>query len=82
VGKRLPNAWGLYDVEGNAWEWSLTKDGMANRRGGSWMSCDETEDRTGKVAGGHTSLRKYYKVAIDHNLRRDDIGFRCVCDAR
>ena len=84
VGKKKPNAWGLYDMHGYVWEWcgdvwSPTLDGTP-AKGKARTGKDEKERvlRGGSWADGADKARSAYRHHQALDFRSDAIGFRCV----
>lgn len=82
VGSFSPNAWGLYDMHGNAFEWvqdcwnesytGAPGDGSAWQEG----DCSERVLRGGSVFFHPSSLRSRSRVAFSSGFRDRDHGFR------
>ena len=86
AGKFKPNAWGLYDMTGNVWEWCgdwhgpYSKDAAADPIG-----ADKGEDRVmrgGSWFCGPKYARSAYRGKNPPASRGTDIGFRIVVEAK
>ena len=86
VGGKRPNAWGIYDMHGNVWEW------CNDWYGEKFLIADvenplgpEASDENLKVArgGAYTSdpadLQCGSRYGFDYKSSRKNIGFRIVC---
>jgi formylglycine-generating enzyme required for sulfatase activity len=85
VGEKLPNAWGLYDVHGNVWEWCSDWFGKYTQ----YTQSDPTGPTKGSyrvVRGGSWSvpariLRSACRSRYDPGDRDYNVGFRLAGSA-
>jgi len=84
VGTKKPNAWGLYDMHGNVWEWCLDWYDAAyygRSPGTDPVNAQAASYRVGRGGGwGHSpgGLRSAYRIRLRPEDAYGDRGFR-VC---
>jgi len=83
VGTKLPNAWGLYDMHGNVWEWCLDRYDWdyvvlsGNDPVGSSSGSDRMR-RSGSWAGGASDSTSSWRLSCSPWGAYDNNGFRLV----
>jgi len=95
VGNYLPNAWGLYDMHGNVWEWCLDwSEDNINAHGGAVNIDPSTPAKTLSGASGANRVfrggswdspagycRPAFRLSGTPTTRYTSVGFRVLCSA-
>jgi len=80
VGDKRANAWGLYDLHGNVWEWGWDWHGPYSKEPQRNPGGPETGSnrvvRGGSWSGGAGSCRSAYRHGFDPGHRGGNLGFR------
>jgi formylglycine-generating enzyme required for sulfatase activity len=89
VGGKQPNAWGLADMHGNAWEWCQdwyhNSYNGAPSDGSAWLNGGEQKDRVlrgGSWGNSASVLRSAYRYGFPPVTRHYWVGFRVVAVPR
>jgi formylglycine-generating enzyme required for sulfatase activity len=88
VGKKVPNAFGLYDMHGNVWEWceddwhDTYRDAPDDGR--AWTDPVRGDTRVLRGGSWFGNLSDYLRSASRHigflDVGEFNVGFRCVLD--
>ena len=78
IGSYPPNAYGLYDMSGNVWEWTCSE--YDQNYGGTEQKCISNSNsivlRGGSWSEDSELLRSASRFRLDATVSLDDIGFR------
>jgi formylglycine-generating enzyme required for sulfatase activity len=84
VGKKKPNAWGLYDLHGYVWEWCADawhpshEGAPADAAPRQAPNARERVVRGGSWADEAEAARSAHRQSLPAETRSDTVGLRCV----